>query len=214
MSYSQIVPYAPRIAAHRDLPDTSTPVLATDIDGWQNELTRLGEKVNEVGKAADASAASVGVLGAVAPKGTLLVSDGSKYVALPPGGANDALIPDANAELGVRWGKWNTPKQTITVQAVGYGNNPTSGPVTYFIRAGLCFLYCPGDSYKGYTLPPQLAAPAGITVVGMTGSYTSAGTGALTNSNATATLSGVTVSFPGNGTYGANQNVQFIYPLS
>ena len=125
--YEPIAEYIPRIADWRDLPDTSTPVMAEDIEAWQERLRTLTAKVNEAGARANTSASGGQVLSEPAPKGTLYVHDGAGVVKLPPGVYGQQLSPDVNDARGVRWEGgptgWLTPSLganlTFTLQAAG-----------------------------------------------------------------------------------------------
>lgn len=103
VQFQALPPFAPRIEKYVDLPDRSTPVLAQDINRWQARLADLTQAVNTAGQIASAASSSGSAVAAPGARGTLLVSDGSSWATLPPGGNGKALVRDDTAELGYSW---------------------------------------------------------------------------------------------------------------
>lgn len=156
--YEPLVEYIPRVADWRDLPDTSTPVMAEDIEAWQARLQVLTLKVNEAGARANASASGGQVLSEPAPKGTLYVHDGAGVVKLPPGLYGQHLSPDSNDARGIRWeggsGSWLTP--TLTNAVFGFNSDAALPPLRCRRIADRVDLYGGVTSGGGSaTLPPS-----------------------------------------------------------
>lgn len=143
--YEPIAQYIPRITDWRDLPDTTTPVMAEDIEAWQDRLAALTAKVNEAGARANTSGAGGAILGEPAAKGTLYVHDGETVRKLPPGRRGQFLTADSNAELGQSWVE-------IAGAVVAVGPSHIVAPTQSSADAPELFVTASGDVYAKATV--------------------------------------------------------------